>query len=57
MTENVSDAALFVCFVVVSNVGMMTGLAAIEAMKQVEPGKESIFCLGGFPTQALTGLP
>jgi uncharacterized metal-binding protein len=54
MTENVPETALFVCFGAMSNVGMMTGLAAIEAVKQVEPGKAGIFCLGGLPTQAPT---
>jgi len=52
MTENVPENALFVCFGAMSNVGMMTGLAAIEAVKQVKPGKAGIFCLGGLPTQA-----
>jgi uncharacterized metal-binding protein len=57
MTENsVPETALFVCFGAMSNVGMMTGLAAIEAVKQVEPGKAGIFCLGGLPTQAPTVL-
>lgn len=52
MAENVPENALFVCFGAMSNVGMMTGLAAIEAVKQVDPGKAGIFCLGGLPTQA-----
>jgi uncharacterized metal-binding protein len=52
MAENVPENALFVCFGAMSNVGMMTGLAALEAVKQVEPGKAGIFCLGGLPTQA-----
>lgn len=56
MAENVPENALFVCFGAMSNVGMMTGLAAIEAVKQVEPGKAGIFCLGGLPTQAPTVL-
>jgi uncharacterized metal-binding protein len=56
MTENVPESALFVCFGAMSNVGMITGLAAIEALKQVEPGKAGIFCLGGLPTQASTVL-
>lgn len=54
MAENVPETALFVCFGAMSNVGMMTGLAAIEAIKQVEKGKAGIFCLGGLPTQAPT---
>lgn len=56
MPENVPDNALFVCFGAMSNVGMMTGLAAIEAVKQVVPGKAGIFCLGGLPTQASSVL-
>jgi uncharacterized metal-binding protein len=35
---------------------MLTGLAAIEAVKQVQPGKAGIFCLGGLPTNAETVL-
>jgi len=54
MTENVPETALFVCFGAMSNVGMMTGLAALEAVKKVGPGKAGIFCLGGLPTQAPT---
>lgn len=54
MAEQIPENALFVCFGAMSNVGMMTGLAAIEAVKQVEPGKAGIFCLGGLPTHALT---
>ncbi len=52
MAENVPENALFVCFGAMSNVGMMTGLAAIEAVKRVPAGKAGIFCLGGLPTQA-----
>lgn len=54
MAETVPETALFVCFGAMSNVGMMTGLASIEAVKQVEKGKAGIFCLGGLPTQAPT---
>ncbi len=56
MADTIPENALFVCFGAMSNVGMMTGLAAIEAVKQVEPGKAGIFCLGGLPTQAPTVL-
>jgi len=56
MAENVPENALFVCFGAMSNVGMLTGLAAIEAVKQVQPGKAGIFCLGGLPTQAQSVL-
>ena len=54
MAEQVPENALFVCFGAMSNVGMMTGLASIEAVKRVDPGKAGIFCLGGLPTQAPT---
>lgn len=51
MSENGLDTALYVCFGATSNVGAMTGLAALEALKRVEPGKAAILCLGGLPTQ------
>jgi uncharacterized metal-binding protein len=56
MAENIPENALFVCFGAMSNVGMLTGLAALEAVKQVEPGTAGIFCLGGLPTHAPTVL-
>ena len=56
MSENVPESALFVCFGAMSNVGMMTGLAALEAVKIVGPQKAGIFCLGGLPIQAPTVL-
>jgi len=52
MAENIPENALFVCFGAMSNVGMMTGLASLEAIKQVSPGKAGIFCLGALPTEA-----
>lgn len=36
MIENIPETALFVCFGAMSNAGMMTGLATIEAVKQSE---------------------
>jgi uncharacterized metal-binding protein len=56
MAKGVPDCALFVCFGGMSNVGTLTGLAAMEAVKQAGPGKAAIFCLGGLPTQAPTVL-
>ncbi len=56
MSENVPENALFVCFGAMSNVGMMTGLASLEAVKKCERGKVGIFCLGGLPTEAPTVL-
>ena len=56
MSNNVPDNALFVCFGGMSNVGMLTGLAGLEAVKQLEPGQAGIFCLGGLPTQSQSVL-
>jgi uncharacterized metal-binding protein len=56
MGNNVPDNALFVCFGGMSNVGMLTGLAGLEAVKQLEPGQAGIFCLGGLPTQSQSVL-
>ncbi|MCX6028826.1 MAG: putative zinc-binding protein [Chloroflexi bacterium] len=56
MSNGLPDNALFVCFGGMSNVGTLTGLAALEAVKQAGPGKAAIFCLGGLPTQAPTVL-
>jgi uncharacterized metal-binding protein len=44
--------ALFVCFGGMSNVGVLTGLAGLEVMKQVGRENACIFCLGGLPTHA-----
>jgi len=52
MTNGLPDNALFVCFGGMSNVGTLTGLAGLEAVKQAGPGSAAIFCLGGLPTQA-----
>jgi len=56
MANEVPDNALFVCFGGMSNVGTLTGLAALEAVKQAGPDKAAIFCLGGLPTGAPTVL-
>ena len=52
MSNQVPENALFVCFGGMSNVGVLTGLAGLQAVRQVEPGKAGIFCLGGLPTQS-----
>ena len=52
MAEMVPENGLFVCFGAMSNVGMLTGLAALEALKRVDLGKAGILCLGGLPTKA-----
>ncbi len=50
------NTALFVCFGGMSNVGVLTGLAGLEVMKQVGRENACIFCLGGLPTQSATVL-
>jgi uncharacterized metal-binding protein len=50
--SNVPKNALFVCFGGLSNVGTLTGLAGLEAVRRAEPGEAGIFCLGGLPTEA-----
>lgn len=52
MSNELPDSALFVCFGGMSNVGTLTGLAGLEAVKRAGPGKAAIFCLGGLPTKA-----
>lgn len=52
MSADLPDNALFVCFGGLSNVGTLTGLAGLDAVKQAGPGKAAIFCLGGLPTGA-----
>lgn len=52
MSNGHPENALFVCFGGMSNVGTLTGLAGLEAVKRAGPGKAAIFCLGGLPTQA-----
>jgi uncharacterized metal-binding protein len=51
-TNNAPETALFVCFGSMSNVGILTGLAGLEVMKQVGGQKACVFCLGGLPTQS-----
>ena len=52
MTDDVQKNALFVCFGCMSNVGMLTGLAGLEVVRQALDGKAGIFCLGGLATEA-----
>ena len=54
MANGLPDNALFVCFGGMSNVGTLTGLAGLEAVKRAGPGRAAIFCLGGLPTGAPT---
>ena len=56
MANGLPDNALFVCFGGMSNVGTLTGLAGMEAVKRAGPDKAAIFCLGGLPTGAPTVL-
>ncbi len=53
--NNVPENALFVCFDGMSNVGTLTGLAGLEAVKRLA-GQAGIFCLGGLPTQSQSVL-
>jgi uncharacterized metal-binding protein len=56
MPDQLPENALFVCFGGMSNVGTLTGLAGLEAVRQAGPGRAAIFCLGGLPTGAPTVL-
>jgi uncharacterized metal-binding protein len=49
---DVPQTALFVCFGGMSNVGTLTGLAGLEAVRRANSGQAGIFCLGGLPTGA-----
>ena len=51
MSNQVPENALFVCFGGLSNVGTLTGLAALEVERKLGPDKACIFCLGGLPTE------
>ena len=42
--ENIPENALFVCFGVMSSSGTLTGVAALEAMKKLDPKKTGLFC-------------
>ncbi|MGB9700877.1 MAG: putative zinc-binding protein [Thermodesulfobacteriota bacterium] len=42
--EKVPANALFVCFGVMSSAGTLTGVAALEAMKKLDPKKTGLFC-------------
>ena len=42
--ENTPENALFVCFGVMSSAGTLTGIAALEAMKKLDPKKTGLFC-------------
>ena len=42
--ENVPENALFVCFGAMSSAGTLTGVAALEAMKKLDPKKTGLFC-------------
>ena len=42
--EMVPENALFVCFGVMSSAGTLTGVAALEAMKKLDPKKTGLFC-------------
>jgi len=42
--ENVPENALFVCFGIMSSAGTLTGVAALGAMKKLDPKKTGLFC-------------
>jgi len=42
--ENVPENALLVCFWIMSSAGTLTGIAALEAMKKLDPKKTGLFC-------------
>lgn len=46
------ENALFVCFGGLSNVGTLSGLAGLEAMKELTPKKACVFCLGALPARS-----
>jgi len=56
MSNRVPENALFVCFGGLSNVGTLTGLAALEVERKLGPDKAGIFCLGGLPTEGKSVL-
>lgn len=52
MSNNLPETALFVCFGCMSNVGTLTGMAGLEAIRRAGTDKAGIFCLGGLATEA-----
>jgi uncharacterized metal-binding protein len=56
MSNNVPENAMFVCFGGLSNVGTLTGLAALEVERRLGLDKAGIFCLGGLPTESRSVL-
>lgn len=46
------ENALFVCFGGLSNVGTLSGLAALEVVRELTPRKACIFCLGALPARS-----
>jgi len=47
---NTHENALFTCFGGASNTGITSGLACLEAVKELGLEKVAIMCLGGLPT-------
>lgn len=52
MEDRSPENVLFVCFGCMSNVGVLTGLAALEVLKELSPQKVGVFCLAGLATEA-----
>lgn len=46
------ENALFICFGGLSNVGTLSGLAALEVVRELTPQKACIFCLGALPARS-----
>jgi uncharacterized metal-binding protein len=45
-----SEKAIFVCFGCLSNLGRLTGVAALEVVDEIGVEKANIFCLGALAT-------
>ncbi len=49
--KNIPENMIYACFGAMSNTGLATGLASIEAVTEVGLQKAGIGCLGGLPTK------
>ena len=54
--KNMPENMIYACFGAMSNTGLATGLASIEAVDEVGLQKAGIGCLGGLPTKLPTVL-
>jgi len=53
MSEDVPQNALFVCFGGMSNVGILSGLASLEAIRKLPPGKQEFSAWEDYPPRRL----